>query len=182
MKNSSRNYSVVVAWDAGSRKYIASCLEVPACAAASADRMEAIRLAYRAVDQHVAYRRKLGLGSPTPMRRSHSGKVLVRTSGALHKALSERALLEGISLNQYVCLILTRGVVANALLSDVEERINGLAARFETALATARHSRCLRTGGTKREKQRAVRRIQRRRTDRHAAPDRGRRTPDRERA
>ena len=55
MKNSSRNYSVMVAWDAGSGKYVASCLEAPACAATSADRMEAIRLAYRAVDQHIAY-------------------------------------------------------------------------------------------------------------------------------
>ncbi len=59
------------------------------------------------------FRLCLERGIPVPMpveSRDFSGRILLRTSPSLHKALYEVAELEGVSLNQYVITRLAQAV------------------------------------------------------------------------
>lgn len=140
MRPSPRDFNVRVCWDPASREYVAGCLEIPPCVGASRDRGEAVERAYEAVAQHLAHRRKLGAGMPTPLRRSRGGRILVRAPRDLHAALAERAAVEGVSLNHYVCELLARGVAAAMALAQIEPRITELLARIEApARRATRH-------------------------------------------
>lgn len=57
-------YSVDVEWHEEEECYVARCREIAACVGLDIDRDEAVRLAYQAVEDHLAYRKELGLPPP----------------------------------------------------------------------------------------------------------------------
>jgi antitoxin HicB len=55
----------------------------------------------------VAYAEKIPIPTPQP-EPTYSGKVLLRMPKTLHQRLAGNAALEGVSLNQYVNMLLTK--------------------------------------------------------------------------
>jgi antitoxin HicB len=51
-----------------------------------------------------------GLKIPEPIPHKHSGQISLRIPPSLHKLLSDRAAVEGISLNQYMTAALAKSV------------------------------------------------------------------------
>jgi len=52
---------------------------------------------------------ELGRAIPEPDQEEYSGQLRVRMPKSLHKALSERAKRENVSLNQYIVYLLSSG-------------------------------------------------------------------------
>ncbi|MDF9410081.1 type II toxin-antitoxin system HicB family antitoxin [Pelotomaculum isophthalicicum JI] len=53
---------------------------------------------------------ELGRSIPEPLNDDFSGQLRIRMPKSLHKALSEKAKMENVSLNQYINYQLARGV------------------------------------------------------------------------
>ena len=51
-----------------------------------------------------------GLKIPEPIPHKHSGQIRLRIPPSLHRLLSDRAAVEGVSLNQYMTAALARSV------------------------------------------------------------------------
>ncbi|MGH9454168.1 MAG: toxin-antitoxin system HicB family antitoxin [Terriglobia bacterium] len=88
--------------------YIAEIGELPGCVAHGVMPEEAVQSLEQAKRVWMESRWAAGLEIPEPrLMDGYSGKLLVRMPRYLHRWLSERASVEGVSLNQYVVSLLS---------------------------------------------------------------------------
>ena len=85
--------------------------DLPGCSAFGETEDEAVKQVKIAQELWLKTAKKEGRKIPKPSSESiYSGKILARTPKSLHKALMEKAKEEGVSLNQLVVYLLSRGV------------------------------------------------------------------------
>lgn len=114
--------------------------ELPGCMSDGETIEEALRNIDEAISEWIDTARSLGRPIPQPrVKKSddeYSGKFVVRIPKELHKALTERAEQEGISLNQLVNYLLTKNFYLEYQnrnqRAKVIERKDGI--RFETII------------------------------------------------
>lgn len=94
--------------------YMASAVELPGCVATGETETEALEELRDAIRSWVLTAREFGDEIPPPasMHR-YSGKFVVRVPSSLHRSLSLRAGVEGVSLNQLVSTLLSGGVAVS---------------------------------------------------------------------
>ncbi len=105
------HYPIKVFYSEEDKGFIAVITDLPRCSAFGETEEEAIREVKVAEGLWIKTARKEGRKIPVPSQEdAYSGKILARTPRSLHKALMEKAKEEGVSLNQLVVYILSRGV------------------------------------------------------------------------
>ena len=86
--------------------------DLPGAVAAAAGPVEAIAEVGDAIDAWIAAARAQGatVPLPTPAADQFSGRFVVRVPRSLHRAATQRAAREGVSLNTYCVTALTQAV------------------------------------------------------------------------
>ena len=105
-------YNIIVEmWDDGKGPYwVARIAELPHCLIHGDTPGEAIAEIEEVKRDWIKSNLERGLKIPEPIPRRHSGQIRLRIPPSLHKLLSDRAAIEGISLNQYMVTALARSV------------------------------------------------------------------------
>ncbi len=125
--------------DEGKRYWIAEVPELPGCKSHGSTVEEAVQSAEAAKKEWIADSLETGEDVPVPVdRERYSGRLLVRMSRSLHRALSLIAESEKLSLNQLIVTILAREVGRLNVLTRVEDKIDGLLDRVTRLLETAK--------------------------------------------
>jgi len=131
--------------DEGKRYWIAEFPELPGCTSHGSTVDEAVNNAQEAKKDWILDSLEEGDEIPTPIERDRfSGKILVRMSRSLHRALSLMADSENLSLNQLIVTILAKEVGRLGVLNRVDEkldklldRVNDLLERDELTIASS---------------------------------------------
>ncbi|NLE08548.1 MAG: toxin-antitoxin system HicB family antitoxin [Dehalococcoidales bacterium] len=91
--------------------HVAGYVELPDLTMTGSTPEEAVKELLAEKEEWFAMCLERGIPIPLPVEsRNFSGRILLRTSPSLHKALYELAELEGVSLNQYIITRLARAV------------------------------------------------------------------------
>jgi predicted RNase H-like HicB family nuclease len=105
-------YPIEVFWSDEDEGYMAIAPDLPGASAWGKTEAEAINELHTVIDLWIKAARKMGNGVPKPSDRAdvnYSGKFLMRVPKRLHAELANTAKAQGVSLNQYVLYLLTRG-------------------------------------------------------------------------
>ena len=105
-------YPLEVFWSDEDQGYIAVAPDLPGASAWGKTETEAIKELHTAIALWLKAARKVGNPIPGPSNRSdvnYSGKFLMRVPRRLHAELAHAAKAQGVSLNQYVLYVLTKG-------------------------------------------------------------------------
>jgi antitoxin HicB len=106
-------YPLEIFWSAEDEGFIAEVPDLPGCSAWGKTEADAARAAQRAIAAWVEAAQAAGRAVPKPRAvqpvARFSGRFLVRVPRSLHARLSRKAQAEGVSLNQYVAGVLSRG-------------------------------------------------------------------------
>ena len=105
-------YPIEVFWSEEDEGYIAVAPDLPGASAWGKTEVVAIRELRTVVELWIKAAKKVGNPIPKPSDRSdanYSGKFLMRVPKRLHAELAHTAKAQGVSLNQYVLYLLTRG-------------------------------------------------------------------------
>ena len=105
-------YPIEVFWSDEDEGYIAIAPDLPGSSAWGKSEAEAIKELRTVTDLWVKAARKAGNPIPDPSDRAdvnYSGKFLMRVPRRLHAELAHAAKAQGVSLNQYVLYLLTKG-------------------------------------------------------------------------
>lgn len=95
----------------GDGSWFARVVELPGCMSEGSTRSEALDNLDDAMRAWIAVQLEDGDVIPEPISEArYSGKLVVRMSSSLHRALSDRASREGVSLNSFICTALAREV------------------------------------------------------------------------
>lgn len=98
--------------------YVAEFPDLPGCLTQGKTLTEVVMMASEARELWIEDAYERGLNIPDPSYpEEYSGKFNLRLPKSLHRALAESAERDGVSLNQYVVMLLARG--------DAEERAAG---------------------------------------------------------
>ena len=112
-------YPVQVFWSDEDEGYIAIVPDLPGCSAFGETAEEAIREARDAIEAWLQAARAGGDQIPEPskppLHRKYSGKFVVRVPRNLHGQLVAAAEEEGVSLNQFVNVLLSEGITRHKL-------------------------------------------------------------------
>jgi antitoxin HicB len=105
-------YTIIVEkWDDGDRPYwVARVMELPHCMIHGDTPEEAVNEIEIVKRDWISSNLKRGLKIPEPIKRTNSGQIRLRIPASLHKMLSDKAMAEGVSLNQYMNTVLARDV------------------------------------------------------------------------
>lgn len=105
-------YNIVVEqWDDGKGPYfVARVVELPHCLIHGDTPEEAIKEIDEVKRDWIKSNLERGLEIPEPISHKYSGQLRLRISPSLHKIVSDRARVEGISLNQYMVTTLAKSV------------------------------------------------------------------------
>lgn len=105
-------YTVILeAWDDGDGPYyVARVAELPHCMIHGSTPQEAIAEIEEVKLDWIKSNLARALKIPEPVRTRCSGQIRLRIPPSLHKSLSDKAMLEGVSLNQYMTSALARSV------------------------------------------------------------------------
>jgi len=105
-------YNIIVEmWDDGDGPYwVARIAELPHCLIHGDTPEEAISEIEEVKRDWIKSNLERGLKIPEPIPHKHSGQITLRITPSLHKLLSDRAAIEGVSLNQYMATALARAV------------------------------------------------------------------------
>ena len=100
--------------------------DLPGAVAAATGPAEAIAEVGDAVDAWIAAARAQGatIPPPSPTEDQFSGRFVVRVPRSLHRAATQRAAREGVSLNTY-CVTALAQAVANGLAGDARPGVSG---------------------------------------------------------
>jgi predicted RNase H-like HicB family nuclease len=113
------HYPIKVFYSKEDKGFIAVVPDLAGCSAFGETEKEAIEQVKIAQELWVKTAKKEGRKVPQPSTEDvFSGKILARTPKSLHKALMEKAKEEGVSLNQLVVYLLSRGV--NQRISEMK--------------------------------------------------------------
>ena len=112
-------YPKQVFWSDEDEGYIAIAPDLPGSSAFGESEAEALRELDDVITGWIAAAKAIGNAVPPPSTPSkqHSGKLLVRMPRTLHRELTEEALRERVSLNQYVVFVLSKRVSARSTLT-----------------------------------------------------------------
>ena len=105
-------YNVIVEqWDDGKGPYwVARIAELPHCLISADTPEEAVKEIQEVKIDWIKSNLERGLPVPEPRTRKYSGQIRLRISPSLHRLLSYRAEIEGMSLNQYMATSLATSV------------------------------------------------------------------------
>jgi antitoxin HicB len=105
-------YNIIVEmWNDGKGPYwVARIAELPHCLIHGDTPEEAIAEIEEVKRDWIKSNLKRGLKIPEPIPHKHSGQISLRIPPFLHRLLSDRAAVEGVSLNQYMTAALARSV------------------------------------------------------------------------
>jgi antitoxin HicB len=136
-------YNIIVEmWNDGKGPYwVARIAELPHCLIHGDTPEEAIAEIEEVKRDWIKSNLKRGLKIPEPIPHKHSGQISLRIPPSLHRLLSDRAAVEGVSLNQYMTVALaksvsldttgnepivgqTRGDAVNCSIITVKDKIN----------------------------------------------------------
>ena len=102
-------HTIVEMWDDGNGPYwVARVVELPHCLIHGYTPEEAIVEIEEVKRNWIKSSLERGLKIPEPISRKHSGQISLRIPPSLHRVLVDRAVIEGISLNQYMTAVLAR--------------------------------------------------------------------------
>lgn len=110
-------YPIEVFWSDEDDGFIAIAPDLPGASAWGRTESAAIAELHTVIDLWIKAARKVGNPIPKPSNRAdtnYSGKFLMRVPRRLHAELSHAAKAQGVSLNQYVLYLLTKGHAARA--------------------------------------------------------------------
>lgn len=113
-----------------SGSYYISVKELEGCIFVGQTVEEAIAMIEDAKEDWIRFSLEEGLPIPEPeasLRRSYSGKFIVRVSPSLHKTLAEQAKVDSISLNLHVAEMLSG---AGAKIEEKDKMIDSLILRL----------------------------------------------------
>lgn len=115
-------YNIIVEmWDDGKGPYwVARIVEFPHCLIHGDSPEEAIAEIEDVKRDWIKSNLQRGLKIPEPIPHKYSGQISLRIPPFLHKLLTDRAAVEGISLNQYMTAALARSVGSNVDVSKPE--------------------------------------------------------------
>jgi antitoxin HicB len=105
-------YPIEVFWSDEDEGYIAVAPDLPGASAWGKTEAAAIKELHTAIALWLKAAKKVGNPIPRPSDRSdvnYSGKFLMRVPKRLHAELVHAAKAQGVSLNQYVLYLLTKG-------------------------------------------------------------------------
>jgi antitoxin HicB len=103
-------YPVRLFYSEEDKGFIATATDLPGCSAFGDTEEEAVREIRTAQELWIAAAREEKRPIPQPSSETgYSGKILVRTPRTLHQELMTRAREEGVSLNQLILYLLSRG-------------------------------------------------------------------------
>lgn len=105
-------YTIILeTWDDGEGPYyVARVAELPHCLIHGDTPEEAIAEIAEVKRDWIKSNLERGLKIPEPTSYKHSGQIRLRIPPSLHKVLADRAVIEGVSLNQYMTMALARSV------------------------------------------------------------------------
>jgi antitoxin HicB len=105
-------YNIIVEmWNDGKGPYwVARIAELPHCLIHGDTPEEAIAEIEEVKRDWIKSNLKRGLKIPEPIPHKHSGQISLRIPPFLHRLLSDRAAVEGVSLNQYMTAALAKSV------------------------------------------------------------------------
>ena len=106
------NYPIEVFWSDEDEGFIAIAPDLPGASAWGKTEAAAIKELRNAIALWITAAKKAGNPVPKPSDRTeltYSGKFLMRVPKRLHAELAQTAKTQGVSLNQYVLYVLTKG-------------------------------------------------------------------------
>jgi predicted RNase H-like HicB family nuclease len=106
-------YPMEVFWSDEDEGFIAVAPDLPGASAWGKTEAAAIKELYTAIDLWIRAAKKVGNPVPKPSDRTdenYSGKFLMRVPKWLHAELARAAKAQGVSLNQYLLYVLTKGL------------------------------------------------------------------------
>jgi len=105
-------YNIILEmWDDGEGPYwVARVAELPHCLIHGDSPEEAVAEIGEVKMDWIKSNLARGLKIPEPTSRKHSGQMSLRIPPSLHRLLSDRAAVEGVSLNQYMTAALASSV------------------------------------------------------------------------
>lgn len=105
-------YNIIVEmWDDGKGPYwVARIAELPHCLIHGDTPQEAIAEIEEVKRDWIKSNLERGLKIPEPIPHKYSGQISLRIPPSLHRLLSDRATVEGVSLNQYMTAALGKSV------------------------------------------------------------------------
>ena len=125
--------------DEGEKYWIAEVPELPGCKSHGSTVEEAVRSIEEAKKDWILDSLEQGEEVPVPVERDrYSGRILLRMSRSLHRALSLMAESEGLSLNQLVVTLVAKEAGRFSVLNRVEEKIDNLSGRINDVLEEQR--------------------------------------------
>ena len=106
-------YPIEVFWSDEDEGYIAVVPDLPGCNAWGKTEADAIREAHDAITAWIKAAKSMKRPVPQPsnpaVEMTYSGKFLMRVPKRLHAEMARAAKAQGVSLNQYVLYLLTKG-------------------------------------------------------------------------
>lgn len=103
-------YPVRLFYSEEDKGFIATVPDLPGCSAFGDTEEEAVKEIRTAQNLWLAAAKEENRPIPKPSSETgYSGKILVRTPKTLHQALMTQAKEEGVSLNQLILYLLSRG-------------------------------------------------------------------------
>ena len=110
-------FIVVPFHEEGFRGYRAFLIDIPAVESIGTTPEEALHDLNDVKKEWLTYAKKTGLSIPEPnpdfpVSMTYSGRVTLRISKTLHRQISEKAHLDGVSLNTYINEAILRGMNA----------------------------------------------------------------------
>ena len=105
-------YPIEVFWSEEDQGYIAIAPDLPGASAWGKTEAAAIKELRVVIDLWIKAAEKVGNTVPRPSDRAdinYSGKFLMRVPKRLHAEMAHAARVQGVSLNQYVLYLLTKG-------------------------------------------------------------------------
>lgn len=132
------NYTYALVWSAEDRGYICTCAEFPGVSAFGTDQSHALaemQVALSAIaDTFAAEGRALPAANELPY---YSGQFRLRIPRSLHALLSQRAEVEGVSLNTYATLLLSSATGAGFVTDRASAALTPMLGRLEKAVERA---------------------------------------------
>ncbi len=105
-------YPIEVFWSDEDEGFIAIALDLPGASAWGKTETDAIKELHTVIELWIKAAKRAGNPVPQPSDRgdvNYSGKFLMRVPRRLHAELARAAKAQGVSLNQYVLYLLTKG-------------------------------------------------------------------------
>lgn len=118
------NYPITL-YQAEEGGYVAEIEDLPGCLTQGETLEEVSQKIEDARQRWIQTAYEDGVEIPLPRTdEEYSGKFLVRIPKHLHRHLAEKAMLEGVSLNQYVGIILSSGLATQNVIGEIKTELD----------------------------------------------------------